>query len=454
MSAPRRDEVSARLAGQLGEQGVKYCLASYVDLHGIPKCKAVPIAHLDRMLRGSEMFTGAALDGVPQLVHEDEVCAIPDPESVAVLPWNREVAWFASDLHFHGAPFAACSRSILKRALAKAAAMGFRFNLGIETEFSILRQTPAGGFAVISDRDALDKPAYDVRTLLDYHPILDELVSAMNQLGWDVYSFDHEDSVGQFETDFAYADALVMADRFTFFRWMAHEIARKHGAFASFMPKLAANRTGSGAHFNMSLADLRTNQNLFEDPNDQRGCGLSKLGYQFIGGVLRHARAICAVAAPLVNSYKRLVLKGSMSGFTWAPVYVCYGGNNRTNMLRIPMGGGRVECRMPDIACNLYLAAAMMMAAGLEGIRDGADPGSPHMENMYEYTEADLERQGIQVLPRTLLEAVEALCADPLSHEVLGDEMFRSFVDYKRREWADYHNHVSDWELRRYLTMF
>jgi glutamine synthetase len=442
------------LGRQLREQGVKYCLASYVDLHGVPKCKSVPIAHLGRMLAGSEMFTGAALDGVPQGVQEDEVCARPDPGSVAVLPWNREVAWFASDLHFHGAPFEACSRTILKRVLARAAELGFRFNLGIETEFCILRRTEDGGFAVVSDRDALDKPAYDVRTLLDYYPIVDELVSAMNALGWDVYSFDHEDSVGQFETDFAYADALVMADRFTFFRWMAHEIARKHGAFASFMPKVAANRTGSGAHFNMSLADMRSGENLFEDPGDPRGCGLSKLGYQFIAGVLRHARAICAVAAPLVNSYKRLVLKGSMSGFTWAPVYVCYGGNNRTNMLRIPMGGGRVECRMPDIACNLYLAGAMMLAAGLEGIREALDPGAPHMENMYEYTEADLARQGIRVLPRTLLEAVEAFAADPLSREVFGDAMFQGFVDFKRREWADYHNHVSDWELRRYLTMF
>jgi glutamine synthetase len=454
MTTPSAGDGAELLGGRLREQGVKYCLASYVDLHGVPKCKSVPIAHLGRMLDGSEMFTGAALDGVPQAVQEDEVCARPDPGSVAVLPWNPEVAWFASDLYFHGAPFEACSRTILKRVLARGAEMGFRFNLGIETEFCILRRTDDGGFAVISDRDTLDKPAYDVRTLLDYYPIVDELVSAMNALGWDVYSFDHEDSVGQFETDFAYADALVMADRFTFFRWMAHEIARKHGAFASFMPKVAANRTGSGAHFNMSLADVRSGENLFEDPGDPRGCGLSKLGYQFIAGVLRHARAICAVAAPLVNSYKRLVLKGSMSGFTWAPVYVCYGGNNRTNMLRIPMGGGRVECRMPDIACNLYLAGAMMLAAGLEGIREALDPGAPHMENMYEYTEADLERHGIQVLPRTLLEAVEAFAADPLSREVFGGQMFRSFVDFKRREWADYHNHVSDWELKRYLTMF
>src|SRR5262249_54836994 len=186
---------------------------------------------------------------------------------------------------------------------------------------------------------------------------------------------------GPSDTASAHPAGVVMAARCPFSPWMTHEIARRHGAIACFMPKPASNRTGSGAHFNMSLADLKSNQNLFEDPGDPRGCGLSKLGYQFIAGVLRHARAICAVAAPLVNSYKRLVLKGSMSGFTWAPVYVCYGGNNRTNMLRIPLGGGRVECRMPDIACNLYLAAAMMLSAGLEGIREALDPGAPHMEN-------------------------------------------------------------------------
>jgi glutamine synthetase len=438
----------------LREQGVKYCLASYVDLHGIPKCKSVPIAHIMRMLDGSEMFTGAALDGVPQAVNDDEVCAKPDPSSAIVLPWNPEIAWLASDLYLRGAPFEACSRHILRRALAQAAEMGFRFNLGIETEFFILRHTADGGFGVISERDRLDKPAYDVRTLLDYYPVIDELVSAMNRLGWDVFSFDHEDAVGQFETDFAYADALVMADRFTFFRFMAHEIARKHGYFASFMPKIWVNRTGSGAHFNMSLAGLDSGRNLFEDPSDVRSCGLSKLGYQFIAGVLRHAGAICAVAAPLVNSYKRLILKGSMSGYTWAPVYICYGGNNRTNMLRIPMGGGRVECRMPDIACNLYLAAAMIVSAGLEGIREALDPGAPHMENMYDYSRADLDRLGITVLPRTLLEAVEAFAADPLSREVFGDLMFKTFLEYKTREWTEYHNHVSDWERARYLTMF
>jgi glutamine synthetase len=442
------------LARGLGAQGVKYALASYVDLHGVPKAKAVPIAHLGRMLRASEMFTGAALDGVPQAVNDDEVAAAPDPASMAVLPWRPEVAWFASDLVLHGRPFEACSRQILKRALARAAAMGFRFNLGVETEFCLFRDTPEGGFAPVSGRDRLDKPAYDVRTLLDYYPVLDEIVSAMNGLGWDVFSFDHEDAPGQFETDFAYADALVMADRLTLFRFMVHEIARRHGCFASFMPKPRAERTGSGAHFNMSLADPVTGQNLFADPSDGRGCGLSGLGYQFIAGVLRHAKAIVAVAAPLVNSYKRLILRGSMSGFTWAPVYICYGGNNRTNMLRIPLGGGRVECRAPDIACNPYLAAAMFVAAGLAGVRDGLDPGPPHMENMYEYTPADLRARGIDVLPRTLLHAVEAFAADPLAREVFGDLMFETFVDYKTREWTEYHTHVSDWELARYLKMF
>jgi glutamine synthetase len=453
--APRdRDESAEALRRRLVEQGVKYCLPTYVDIHGIPKAKAVPIAHLGRMLRASEMFTGAALDGVPQAVNDDEVCAMPDPAGALVLPWNPEIAWFPSDLYLHGSPFGACSRSILKRALGHAADMGFRLNLGVETEFHIFKDAAAGGVGVISDRDRLDKPAYDVRTLTDYYPILDEIVSAMNALGWDVFSFDHEDSPGQFETDFAYADALVMADRFTFFRYMVHEITRRHGYFASFMPKPRVDRTGSGAHFNLSLADLRTGENLFASNDDPRGCGLSKLGYQFIAGVLKHAQAVCAVAAPTVNSYKRLVLKGSMSGFTWAPVYVCYGGNNRTNMLRIPMGGGRVESRAPDIACNPYLTAAMFVGAGLDGIREGLDPGAPHMENMYEYTPAGLRAHGIEVLPRTLLHAVEAFAADPLSRQVFGALMFDTFVEFKTREWTEYHTHVSDWELARYLKMF
>jgi glutamine synthetase len=438
----------------LQEQGVKYALASFVDIHGMCKAKVVPLSHFGQMMAGSELFTGAALDGVPQDVSDEEVSARPDPNSVAVLPWNSEMAWFASDLYLKGQHFSACCRSILKQVLAEAARMGFTFNLGIETEFFILKETEDGQVVPISDRDTLAKPCYDLQGMLDNLPWIQEIVEAMNHMGWDVYSFDHEDGNGQFETDFAYCDALKMSDRLTFFRLMVKEIARKHGYFATFMPKPFANRTGSGAHYNMSLADLNTGANLFENPDDSRGCGLSKLGYQFIAGILRHAPAICAVIAPTVNSYKRLIARGSMSGFTWAPVYICYGNNNRTNMLRIPLAGGRVECRAADISSNPYLGAALILAAGLEGIREDLDPGEPHTENMYTHSDDELTKMGIQCLPRNLGEAIAAFSTDPLSEKVMGSLMYQTYIDFKSQEWNDYHNHVSDWELQRYLKFF
>jgi len=442
------------LKESLDSQGVKYALASFVDIHGMCKAKSVPLSHLGQMMAGSELFTGAALDGVPQDVSDEEVAAHPDPNSVTILPWKPEVSWFASDLYLQGKPFEACCRGILKRVLAEATSMGFTFNLGIETEFFILKETEDGKVAPVSDRDTLAKPCYDLQGLLDNYTWVTEIVEAMNSLGWDVYSFDHEDGNGQFETDFAYCDALKMADRFTFFRLMVKEIARKHGFFATFMPKPFANRTGSGAHYNMSLADIQTGENLFYKPEDGRGCKLSKLGYQFIAGILRHAPAICAVIAPTVNSYKRLVKRGSMSGFTWAPVYICYGNNNRTNMLRIPLAGGRVECRAADISSNLYLGAAMLLAAGLEGIREGLDPGDPHTENMYNYSLEQLVDMRIHFLPRNLSEAISAFARDPLSEKVMGSLMYKTYVEFKSQEWEEYHTHVSDWELQRYLKFF
>ena len=442
------------LKSTLEAQGIKYALASFVDIHGMCKAKAVPLSHFGQMMEGSELFTGAALDGVPQDVSDEEVAAMPDPATATVLPWKPEVVWFASDLYLKGKPFDACCRGILKKVLAEAATMGFGFNLGIETEFFMLKETTDGKPIPISDRDVLDTPCYDIQGLLDNYTWVTEIVEAMNQMGWDVYSFDHEDGNGQFETDFAYCDALKMADRLVFFRLMVKEIARKHGFFATFMPKPFANRTGSGAHYNMSLADIETGKNLFEDADDPRGCGLSKLGYQFIAGILRHAPAICATIAPTVNSYKRLIARGSMSGFTWAPVYICYGNNNRTNMLRIPLSGGRVECRAADIASNPYLGAAMLLAAGLEGIREGLDPGEPHTENMYKYSLADLQKMGIRCLPRNLESAIESFAADPLSEKVMGSLMYRTYIDFKTQEWEEYHSHVSDWEIQRYLKFF
>ncbi|MGE0876410.1 MAG: type III glutamate--ammonia ligase [Burkholderiales bacterium] len=444
----------AATLAKLDQSGVRFCLASYVDIHGRSKCKVVPVEHAAQMLNGSELFTGAALDGVPQAVNDDEVAAVPDPSSLTILPWKRDTAWFASDLWLRNAPFEACSRQILRRVLTRCHAMGFDFNLGIETEFFVLKDGADGVPVPIGPAVPLHKPAYDVRTILECMPVVQEIVESMNTLGWDVYSFDQEDAPGQFETDFKYADGLVMADRFTFFRLMVNAIAEKHGYFATFMPKPFKNRTGSGAHYNISLADRASHKNRFEDPKDPRGCGMSTLGYQFIAGVLRHARAICAVIAPTVNSYKRLIARGSMSGYTWAPIFVCYGNNNRTNMLRIPMNGPRIECRAADISCNLYLGAAMILAAGLKGIEEGLDPGEPHRENMYLRSPEELAKANVQMLPRSLGEAIEAFRIDPLSEEVMGPLMYRTFIDVKTDEWLDYQSHVTDWEMSRYLKFF
>ncbi|MEM7188061.1 MAG: type III glutamate--ammonia ligase [Pseudomonadota bacterium] len=447
------------LKAHLEAEGVTTCIASYVDMHGVSKSKFVPIGHFDQMMAGSEMFTGAALDGVPQEIHDEEVACIPDPGAAVILPWDPTVALIPSDLWCEGKPFEPCSRNILGRQVARAAEMGFTMNLGMEAEFFVFRDEGEGrgieaGRDPVSAQQHLDKPAYDTSRLLDNLPWLGELVEAMNTLGWDVYSFDHEDGIGQVEIDFAYADVKTMADRFVFLRLMANKIACKHGAYASFMPKPFGERTGSGAHFNMSLAETKTGANLFKSDDDPRGCGLSELGYQFLAGILRHLPAIMATVAPQVNSYKRLVKQGSMSGFTWAPIFACYGNNNRTNAMRIPKGGGRIELRAADSACNPYFGAAMCLAAGLEGIEESLDPGEPNTDNMYLASERELRRRKIKTLPRTLDEAVTEFEKDPLSKAVFGEAMFASWIEYQRDEWLSYLNHVSDWERQRYLRFF
>ena len=454
---------------ELQRKGVKYCFSAYVDVHGVSKGKTVPVEHFERMMRGSELFTGAALDGLGQGPHDDELAVYPDASAIAQLPWEPEVAWCPGNLKYHEEPWPMCSRTILQQQVERAAKLGLVFNLGIECEVYIVRRE---GDRIVpnQDRDNLAKAAYDFAgTLLNYR-YLDEIVSAMNTLGWDVHSFDHEDANGQFEFDFAYTDALAMADRFVLWRLMMKEITRRHGWEATCMPKPYSDRTGSGAHFNMSLADAKTGANLFGDASDARGCGLSRLAYQFLGGVKKHAAAITAATCPTVNSYKRLIKTGSMTGFTWAPVFVSYGGNNRTHMLRVPklrphiegdgeghgpyLSAARLECRAVDPAMNPYLGAAMMLAAGLEGIENDLDPGDPIDENMYLLSDAQLRRKGVRLLPRTLLEAIEAFAADPLSREVMGKELFDAYVELKTGEWWDYHNDVSQWEIDQYLTKF
>ena len=444
----------AALQKILSAQGVKYCLGAYVDIHGVPKGKFVPIDHFVHFAEGSELYTGYALDGLGQAPNDDEISSVPDLNHIIQLPWQKEVAWMPADNHFHGEPYPLNSRVLLKNILADAAKLGFTFNLGIECEIYVLKQNERGELIVPNADDNLDKSCYDVKRFMDVFPWLDEMVTTMNGLGWDVYSLDHEDGNSQFEFDFNYADALTMADRYIFFRYMAKAIAAKHGLLATFMPKPFADKTGNGAHFNMSLADKRTGKNLFKSDKDPRGLGLSPLAFSFIAGILRHGRALCAVLAPTVNSYKRLIRRGAMSYYSWAPVFNSFGTNNRTNSIRVPMNGGRCESRNADSACNPYLAAALVLAAGLEGVREKLDPGEPHHDNLYELSPAELEKIGVQELPRTLGEAVEAFAADPFVEKVLGKELRDEFIKYKSAEWTEYHQSVSQWEIDRYARLF
>jgi glutamine synthetase len=449
--AEDRPEYAAK-RDELRDAGIRYVLAAYTDVYGVGKAKCVPIDHFTSMMRGSELFTGAALDGLGQEPSDDELSVRPDLDRVLELPWRPGIAWAPGYLHYHNEPWPMCSRVVLQRAVDRAAALGFTFNMGIETEFYLVRREN-GTVVPANDRDVLAKAAYDIVDLLDNLPFLDEMIGYMNALGWDVHSFDHEDSNSQFEFDFSYTDVMSMADRQTLWRMMMKETARKHGFDVTFMPKPYANRTGTGAHFNMSLADS-SGENAFADPGDPRGAGVSTLAYQFIAGVLRHAKAITAVACPTVNSYKRLVKTGSMTGFTWAPIFRSYGRNNRTHMLRIPMTSPRVESRAVDATSNTYLASAAYLHAGLEGIEQELDPGDPLQQNMYLLTDAELAELGVDTLPRTLLEAVEAFEQDPLMVDVFGPELHRSYVDLKSSEWWDYHTEISPWEIERYLTFF
>jgi glutamine synthetase len=442
------------LEKSLAEQGVRYAMGCYVDIHGVPKGKCVPLAHLKHMAEGSELYTGYALDGLGQQPNDDEISSVPDLNSLVVIPWRPEVAWFAADNHFKGEPYPLSTRVVLQNQLARAKSLGYGFNLGIEAEIYVLGQDAQGKLFIPNPDDNLDKSCYDVKRFFDAWPFLDTMVTYMQEMGWDVYSFDHEDGQSQFEFDFKYADALTMADRYTFFRFMAKKVAADLGLVATFMPKPFAHLTGNGAHFNMSLCDAATGVNLFTTDDDPRACGLSQLGYHFIGGLIAHGRALMAVLAPTVNSYKRLIRRGAMGYYSWAPVFNCYGSNNRSNNFRIPMGGGRVECRGADSTVNPYLGAALALAAGLDGIERKLDPGLPHHENMYEYSDAQLAELGIEQLPRTLGEAVEAFAADPWVRETLGDGLTDEFITYKKAEWTEYHNTISAWEVERYARFF
>ena len=429
----------------------RFVLAQFVDIHGSAKAKAVPAEHLRMVLEEGAGFAAFAIWGMGMGPEGADYMAVGDPATLAPMPWLPGYARIACDGHVKGAPYALCSRVALKRRLAALADEGLTLYTGMEPEFMLLARDAGGALRPADATDTLEKPCYDYKGLARSAAYLERLVDAVRPAGLDVYQIDHEDANGQFEVNFTYADALTTADRMVFFKMAASEIARQMGLVASFMPKPFSDRTGTGTHVHLSLGDGRT-RNLFHDDADRHGLGLSQTGYHFLGGLLRHARALAAVCAPTVNSYKRLVVGRALSGATWAPAYIAYGDNNRTATVRVPYG--RLELRLPDGSCNPYLATAAIVAAGMDGVRNRIDPGPPINENLYEWTPAKLAERGIALLPQTLGEALDALEADPVVREGLGEALAAEFLRLKRMEWIEYSRHVSDWERERYVEFF
>jgi glutamine synthetase len=447
------DEVRAVVA----DRGIEFLFAQFVDMHGKPNAKLVPAHHLDDLLTEGAGFAGFAAGDIGQGPHDPDLVAIPDPRSMTILPWRPTVARFACDVTVEGEPWPYCPRTILRNALARAHELGYELRLGAELEYFLLRRTEDGRIELADQLDTLEQPCYDMRALTRNFDFVAQVSKALTALGWDNYATDHEDANGQFEQNFTFADALTTCDRAVFFRYMVESLAQQRGLIATFMPKPFANLTGNGCHFHASL--WSDGANLFErEPGDDpRGLGLAELAYQFIGGLKANAKAYIALTAPTVNSYKRLIVGTPTSGATWAPAYVSYGYNNRTQMLRIP-APGRIEDRTVDGSCNPYLAATGMLAAGLDGIARRLDPGEPNTQNLFELTEAEREEQGIDVLPANLLDATRELERNQVLREALGKTSAGDYIDYfvrvKRAEWQAAHEQITSWELDRYLQLF
>jgi glutamine synthetase len=438
------------------QDGIEFFFAQFVDMHGKPNAKLVPMSNFDGMFDEGAGFAGFAAGPMGQDPSSPDVAAMPDARSYTKVPFKPGLARLACDVTVDGKPWPYCPRTILANANERALAMGYRLKMGIELEFFLVKEVD-GRIVLLDDLDTLDQPCYDMKGLTRNYEFISTLSRYQNELGWGNYANDHEDANGQFESNFEYDDAIATSDRAIFFRYMVHAMAQERGYLATFMPKPFSSLTGNGAHLHLSLWDPAGERNLFDDPDDPRGLGLSHLAYQFLGGIVDHAEAVLCVGAPTVNSYKRIGVGAPTSGATWAPAYATYGLNNRTQAIRIP-APGRIEIRAIDGSANPYLAATAVLGAGLDGVDRGLDPGEPNTENLYELSLEEVEKRGIKMLPATLLDAVRHLRADAVLQDWFGQGVGESYVDYfcktKTDEFNEFHAEVSDWERRKYLTLF
>lgn len=429
------------LAKYAKDKGVRFFLFNFTDLFGTQRAKLVPAEAVADMQKSGAGFAGFAswLDMTP--AHPD-MFVMPDTSSVIQLPWKPEVAWVAGDPWMDGEPVAQAPRNVLKRLNEKAAEAGFRLKTGVEPEFHLIAPD---GTEISDPRDTQEKPCYDQSAVMRRYGVIAEICSTMGGLGWGPYQNDHEDSNGQFEINWDFSDCLVTADRLAFFKFMTKSIAERHDLRATFMPKPFAHLTGNGCHVHISLWDESGKTNLFQDSNGE--LGLSDTAYHFLGGLMAHGAALPAITNPTVNSYKRINAPATLSGATWAPNTITYGGNNRTHMVRIP-DDDRFELRLADGAANPYLLMAVILAAGLDGIEKKRDPGTRLDIDMYGEGH---KARGAKKLPLNLLDALRIFEKDKALTAALGSEFTSAFVKLKTDEWNRYARHLTEWERENTL---
>ncbi len=450
------EAAAAALKAATKRDNVEFLFAMFVDMHGKPCAKLVPVSAIDGLLADGAGFAGFAAGPMGQMPSSPDILAMPDVSSYTPAPWRPGLGIVQSDPYVEGEPWPYAPRVILRRQLERLAASGYALKVGAEVEYFLVRRTAQGTIVVADADDRAAAPCYDARALTRMYDHLTSVSRHLNTMGWGNYANDHEDANGQFEQNFRYADPLTTADRVIVFRYMVHSLAAEAGMVATFMPKPFSHLTGNGLHMHLSLWD-EDGRELFADPADVRGLGMSAAGYAFIGGLLDHAEALAAVACPTVNSYKRLSSAPPSSGAAWSPAYATYGGNDRTHMLRVP-DAGRVEDRCIDGSANPYLTLSALIACGLDGIERGLDPGDPCDLNLLDIGEAQAASLGLRSMPMTLWHALGHLEQDSVLRAGLGKTPEGDYVDYfvstKRAEVRASHTPVTSWEIERYLEAF
>ena len=406
---------------------IKYFLISFVDLFGVLRSKLVPAQAIGDMQKNGAGFAGFAtwLDMTPA---DTDMFAIPDPDSLIQLPWNKEVGWLASDLVMGGKPVKASPRVMLKDQIHKLSKKNLVMKSGVECEYFLI--SPDGS-SIADPRDIQSKPCYDQSALMRRYDLIKEICDSMIELGWNPYQNDHEDANGQFEMNWDFSDCLITADRHTFFKFMVKNLAEKHGLRATFMPKPFQNLTGNGCHAHISLWNGKINK--FLDNGDRYG--LSRIAYNFLGGIMKNAESLSAFFNPTINSYRRINAPPTKSGASWSPSSISYSGNNRTHMIRIP-DPGRFELRLMDGSANPYLLQAGVLAAGLYGLNNKSDPGEPLTCNMY----TDYKNYpNLAKLPDDLEESLEKLDENKEMKDSFGNEVINSYLKLKKQEIKDFY---------------